>query len=142
MHVLMHVDTATAGAPQLKKGEACSSGASTTMQTVPGSYFLDLPPSLLQQILALCAPAQLAHCACTCKHLYKASAESSAWAKHCRVRWAMWASGRWGDLQEQGLWKTLYAARHAVCKRQHFLLQPQYCTTSVLHSHTLGASLI
>lgn len=112
---------------QYKTVESCSSSPPLTMQAAPGSFFLDLPPSLLQQILALCAPAQLARCACTCKHLYKVSAESSAWVKHCHARWAMWASGRWSIMQEQGAWKSLYAARHAVCKRKQFVLEFEHC---------------
>lgn len=117
----------------VNKAGTCSTSAPFTMQSVPGSYLLDLPPSLLQQILALCAPAQLARCACTCQQLYNASAESSAWPKHCRVRWAMWASGRWSDMQEQGAWKSLYAARHAVCRRQMYLLDMQQLQNNTSH---------
>ncbi|KAL3159165.1 hypothetical protein ABBQ32_011153 [Trebouxia sp. C0010 RCD-2024] len=84
------------------------------MQSAPGAYLLELPPSLLQQILAICEPVQLARCACTCTHLNKASTECSAWARHCSARWSTWASSRWFDLQERGAWKILYAARHEV----------------------------
>jgi len=84
------------------------------MQQQPDAYLLDLPASLLQQVLALCAPAQLARCAAACTLLRKAATGCPAWQQHCLQRWSSWGPGIWNDLQQQDAWKTLYAARRQV----------------------------
>ncbi|DBA89655.1 TPA: hypothetical protein ACH3X2_004547 [Trebouxia sp. C0005] len=84
------------------------------MQQQPDAYLLDLPASLLQQVLALCAPAQLARCAAACRLLRQAATGCPAWQQHCLQRWSNWGPDVWKELLQQEAWKTLYAARRQV----------------------------
>ena len=82
------------------------------------AYLLELPASLLQQVLVLCVPGQLACCAATCKFLHQAAASCPAWQQHCQQRWANWSPVAWTKLQQQGAWMVLYAARHQVMQHR------------------------